>query len=156
MEKLKREGVKRLFFVKSPTQEKCRITVPSAVALLNYISRGIPWRIFSPTGTFRGVFCKSLILPFILEPLKIFLSFFLLTAEIKRVFFHNLAQIKKRIDTFFKRTCTSFQCVFRFRRFLLHSDLYIINMHGTLYFLGCRLAHLGSSVGCNVAQKGAA
>ncbi len=22
-------------------------------------------------------------------------------------------------------------------------DLYIINMHGTLYFLGCRLAHLG-------------
>ena len=56
MEILKREGVKRLFCVKSPTQEKCRSTVPPAVALLNYVSCGILWRIFCQTGTFRGVF----------------------------------------------------------------------------------------------------
>jgi hypothetical protein len=56
MEKFKREGVKRLFFVKNPTLEKCRFTMPPAVALLNYISSGIIWRIFSQTGTFRGVF----------------------------------------------------------------------------------------------------
>jgi hypothetical protein len=30
--------------------------VPSAVALLNYISSGLLWQIFSQTGTFRGVF----------------------------------------------------------------------------------------------------
>ncbi len=30
-----------------------------------------------------------------------------------------------------------------FGDFSSNSDLYIINMHGTLYFLGCRLAHLG-------------
>ena len=47
MEKFKSEGVKRLFFVKSPTLEKCRFTVPPAVALLNYISCGILWRIFA-------------------------------------------------------------------------------------------------------------
>jgi hypothetical protein len=35
MERLKREEVKRLFFVKSPTKEKCRFTVPPAVVLLN-------------------------------------------------------------------------------------------------------------------------
>ncbi len=56
MERLKREGVNRLFFVKSPTQEKCWFTVPPAVALLNYISSGMLWRIFCQTGTFRGVF----------------------------------------------------------------------------------------------------
>jgi hypothetical protein len=38
--------------------------VPPAVALLNYISSGLLWRIFCQTGTFRGVFSKSLILPF--------------------------------------------------------------------------------------------
>ena len=56
MERLKREGVKRLIIVKSPTQEKCRFTVPPAVALLNCISSGILWRIFGQTMTFRGVF----------------------------------------------------------------------------------------------------
>jgi hypothetical protein len=56
MNRLKREGVNRLFFVKSPTYEKCRFTVPPAVALMNYISCGILWRIFCQTGTFRGVF----------------------------------------------------------------------------------------------------
>jgi hypothetical protein len=56
MERLKREGAKRLFCVKSPTEEKCRFTVPPAVALLNYISSGKLWRIFSQTGIFRGVF----------------------------------------------------------------------------------------------------
>jgi hypothetical protein len=30
--------------------------VPPAVALLNYISYGMLWRIFCQTGTFRGVF----------------------------------------------------------------------------------------------------
>ncbi len=30
--------------------------MPPAVALLNYISSGILWRIFCQTGTFRGVF----------------------------------------------------------------------------------------------------
>jgi hypothetical protein len=54
MEKFKREGVKRLFFVKSPTLEKCRFKVPPAVALLNYISSSILWRIFSQTGIFAG------------------------------------------------------------------------------------------------------
>jgi hypothetical protein len=56
MEKLKREGAKRLFLVKIPTLEKCRFTVPPAVALLNYISSGILWRIFCQAGIFRGVF----------------------------------------------------------------------------------------------------
>ena len=35
-------------------------TVPPAVALLNYISCGILWRIFCQTGTFRGVFSPYL------------------------------------------------------------------------------------------------
>jgi hypothetical protein len=30
--------------------------MPSAVALMNYISSGLLWRIFCQTGTFRGVF----------------------------------------------------------------------------------------------------
>ena len=46
MDRWKREGVKRLLFFKSPTWEKCRFTVPPAVALLNYISCGILWWIF--------------------------------------------------------------------------------------------------------------
>ena len=54
MVKLKREGVNRLFFVKSPTKEKCRFTVPPTVALLNYISSGILWWIFSQTRIFAG------------------------------------------------------------------------------------------------------
>ena len=54
MEILKREGVKRLFCVKSPTLETCRFTVPPAVALLNYISSGILWRIFVKLGYFAG------------------------------------------------------------------------------------------------------
>jgi hypothetical protein len=58
MGRLKREGVKRLFFVKSPTKEKCRFTVPPAVAMLNYISSGILWQIFCRTGIFCGVFSK--------------------------------------------------------------------------------------------------
>jgi hypothetical protein len=33
--------------------------VPPAVALLNYISSGIRWRIFLPNWNFRGVFCKE-------------------------------------------------------------------------------------------------
>jgi hypothetical protein len=57
MERVKREGVKRLFFVKSPTFEKCRFTVPPAVALLNYISSGTLWRIFLPNwDILRGFF----------------------------------------------------------------------------------------------------
>jgi hypothetical protein len=35
MDRLKREGVKRLFFVKSPTYEKYRFTVPPAGVLMN-------------------------------------------------------------------------------------------------------------------------
>ena len=54
MDRLKREGVKRLSFVKSPTGEKCRFTVPPTVALLDYISSGILWRIFPQTGIFAG------------------------------------------------------------------------------------------------------
>jgi hypothetical protein len=55
MEILKREGVKRLFCVKFPTKEKWRFTVPPAVALLNYISSGLLWRIFLPKlGYFAG------------------------------------------------------------------------------------------------------
>ncbi len=54
MEILKREGVNRLFVVKSPTKEKCRFTVPPTVALLDYISSGILWRIFAKLGYFAG------------------------------------------------------------------------------------------------------
>ena len=45
-----REGVKGLI----QTKEKCRFTVPPGVALLNYISCGILWRIFCQTGIFAG------------------------------------------------------------------------------------------------------
>ncbi len=46
--------MKRLFFIKIPTKEKCRFTVPPAVALLNYISCGILWWIFSKLEFSRG------------------------------------------------------------------------------------------------------
>jgi hypothetical protein len=36
------------------TKEKCRFTEPPAVALLNYISCGILWRIFCQTGIVAG------------------------------------------------------------------------------------------------------
>jgi hypothetical protein len=35
--------------------------VPSAVALMNYISSGLLWRIFCQTGIFRGVFSPYII-----------------------------------------------------------------------------------------------
>jgi hypothetical protein len=55
MDRLKREGVKRLFCVKSPTKEKCRFTVPPAVALLNYISSSFTLADFFPKLRFsRG------------------------------------------------------------------------------------------------------
>jgi hypothetical protein len=50
---LKREGVKT-FHCLIQTKEKCRFTVPPGVALLNYISSGILWRIFCQTGIFAG------------------------------------------------------------------------------------------------------
>jgi hypothetical protein len=56
MDRLKREGVKRLFCVKSPTEEKCRFTVPPAVALLNYISSGYFGGFFAKLGHFAGFF----------------------------------------------------------------------------------------------------
>ena len=49
-------GCEKTFHCLIQTKEKCRFTVPPAVALLNYISSGILWRIFCQTGTFRGVF----------------------------------------------------------------------------------------------------
>ncbi len=52
------------------TKEKCRFTVPPAVALLNYISSGVLWRIFSPNLNFsRGFLYISVISPFIYLPL---------------------------------------------------------------------------------------
>jgi hypothetical protein len=36
------------------SKENCRLTEPPAVALLNYISCGILWRIFCQTGIFAG------------------------------------------------------------------------------------------------------
>ncbi len=84
--------------------------MPPAVALLNYISCGLLWRIFCPTGTFRGVFSLhtysiSLISQFIYVPLP--------------------------------SVCLDFGDISS------NSDLYIINMHGALYLLVCRVAHLG-------------
>jgi hypothetical protein len=49
-------GCEETFHCLIQTIEKCRFTEPPAVALLNYISSGILWRIFCQTGTFRGVF----------------------------------------------------------------------------------------------------
>ncbi len=42
------------FLCLSLKKEKCRFIVPPAVALLNYISSGIFWRIFYQTGIFAG------------------------------------------------------------------------------------------------------
>ncbi len=49
-------GCEETFHCLILTKEKCRFTEPPAVALLNYITCGILWRIFYQTGTFRGVF----------------------------------------------------------------------------------------------------
>jgi hypothetical protein len=49
-----RGRVWRDFSLFNPNQEKFRFTVPPVVALLNYISSGILWRIFSQTGIFAG------------------------------------------------------------------------------------------------------
>ncbi len=49
-------GYEETFLCLIQTKKKFRFTVPPAVALLNYISSGILWRIFCQTGTFRGVF----------------------------------------------------------------------------------------------------
>ncbi len=46
----------RDFSMLKPNQRKRGFTVPPAVALLNYISSGILWRIFCQTRTFRGFF----------------------------------------------------------------------------------------------------
>jgi hypothetical protein len=47
-------GCEKTFHCLIQTKEKCRFTVPPAVALLNYISSGILWRIFCQTGIFPG------------------------------------------------------------------------------------------------------
>ncbi len=54
-------GCEETFHCWSQTWETCRFTVPPAVALLNYISSGIHWRIFYQTGIFAGFshyFCR--------------------------------------------------------------------------------------------------
>ena len=48
------EGCEETFHCLNLTKEKCRLTVPSAVALLNYISSGILWRIFPKLEFLRG------------------------------------------------------------------------------------------------------
>ncbi len=45
-------GCEETFHCLSQTWETCRFTVPPAVALSNYISCGIRWRIFCQTGIF--------------------------------------------------------------------------------------------------------
>jgi hypothetical protein len=53
--------VKRLFIVEAKHEKKCRFTVPPPVALLNYISSVILWRIFAKLGYFAGFshyFCR--------------------------------------------------------------------------------------------------
>jgi hypothetical protein len=54
MERLKGKDVKRLFFVISLTWETCTVTVPPAVALINYISSGKLGRFFPKLGHFAG------------------------------------------------------------------------------------------------------
>ncbi len=49
-------GCEEIFHCLIQIKEKFRFTVPPGVALSNYTSCGILWRIFSQTGTFRGVF----------------------------------------------------------------------------------------------------
>jgi hypothetical protein len=64
-------GYEWTFYCLSQTWETCRFTVSPAVALLNYISSGKLWRIFSQTGIFAGFSLNTvlLILPFIYVPL---------------------------------------------------------------------------------------
>ncbi len=47
-------GCEKTFHCLSLNWEACRFTVLPAVALSNYISSGILWRIFCPTGIFAG------------------------------------------------------------------------------------------------------
>jgi hypothetical protein len=47
-------GCEETFHCLSQTWVACRFTVPPAVALLNYISCGLLWRIFCQTGIFAG------------------------------------------------------------------------------------------------------
>ncbi len=47
-------GCEETFLCLSLNCEACRFIVPPAVALLNYISSGILWRIFFQTGIFAG------------------------------------------------------------------------------------------------------
>jgi hypothetical protein len=51
---IEEEGCEETFHCLILTKEKCRLTVPSAVALLNYISSNILWRIFFQTGIVAG------------------------------------------------------------------------------------------------------
>ena len=54
-------GCEETFHCWSQTSETCRFTVPPALALLNYKSSGIFWRIFYQTGIFAGFshyFCR--------------------------------------------------------------------------------------------------
>jgi hypothetical protein len=48
------EGCEETFLCLSLNCEACRFTVPPAIALLNYISSGILWRIFFQTEIFAG------------------------------------------------------------------------------------------------------
>jgi hypothetical protein len=52
-------GCEETFHRLIQTKEKCRLTVPPGVALLNYISCGILWRIFCQTGFFAGFSVKK-------------------------------------------------------------------------------------------------
>ena len=54
-------GCEETFHCLILTKEKCRFTVPPAVALLNYISSGILWRIFCQTGIFAGFSLRYII-----------------------------------------------------------------------------------------------
>jgi hypothetical protein len=47
-------GCEETFLCLSLNCEACWFTVPPAVAVLNYISSGILWRIFFQTGIFAG------------------------------------------------------------------------------------------------------
>jgi hypothetical protein len=51
---IEKEGCEETFHCLIQTKEKCRFTVPPGVALLNYISCGILWRIFWQSGIFAG------------------------------------------------------------------------------------------------------
>ena len=52
-------GCEETFHCLIQTKEKCGFTLPPEVALLNYTSSGLLWRIFCQTGKFRGVFSIS-------------------------------------------------------------------------------------------------